>query len=234
MNAIITGGTKGIGRAIAAKLASNNYNLVICSRNTADLNMAKEALDKLGAGTIHTMQVDVSKKEEVLAFAEYCKQSLNQIDVLINNAGVFYPGAICEEEDGALESMIETNLYSAYYLTRQLVPTMKAQKSGYIINMASIASFMAYPNGGSYSISKFALRGFSMVLREELKEHNIKVTTVMPGATWSHSWAGMKDQLPESRLMQADDIADSIWNIINLSKAAVVEEIILRPQLGDL
>jgi len=88
---------------------------------------------------------------------------------------------------------------------------------------------MAYPNGGSYSISKFALR-----LREELKEDSIKVTTVMPGATWSHSWAGMKDQLPESRLMQADDIADSIWNIINLSKAAVVEEIILRPQLGDL
>ena len=90
MNAIITGGTKGIGRAIAAKLASNNYNLVICSRNTADLNMAKEALDKLGAGTIHTMQVDVSKKEEVLAFAEYCKQSLNQIDVLINNACLLY------------------------------------------------------------------------------------------------------------------------------------------------
>jgi len=84
MNAIITGGTKGIGRAIAAKLASNNYNLVICSRNESDLTAARAALDALGSGTVHTMQVDVSNKEEVIAFAEFCKKSLNQIDILIN------------------------------------------------------------------------------------------------------------------------------------------------------
>lgn len=235
MNAIITGGTKGIGRAIAERLATEGYNLIICSRSEGDLNEAKAALmglnDKI---SVTTSVVDVSQRAEVKAFGALCLSTFATIDILINNAGVFFPGSIYEEEEGALEKMIETNLYSAYHLTRKLIPQMMTQKSGYIINMASIASFMAYPNGGSYSISKFALRGFSKVLREELKEHNIKVSTVMPGATWSHSWEGMKDQLPESRLMQASDIADTIWNIINLGPSAVVEEVVLRPQLGDL
>ena len=178
--------------------------------------------------------VDMSKKAEVLGFGDFCLKAFDKIDVLINNAGTFIPGELCAEEDGALELMIETNLYSAYHLTRQIVPNMVSNKSGCIINMASIASFMAYPNGGSYSISKFALRGFSKVLRAELMDKGIKVTTIMPGATWSHSWAGMKDQLPESRLMQATDIANTIWGILNLSTSAVMEEVVLRPQLGDL
>jgi len=235
MNAVITGGTKGIGRAIADKLAKEGYDLIICSRNQEDLNKAKNALLSINPSiNVVTSVVDVSDKKAVIEFGDLCLNSFGNIEVLINNAGIFIPGAIYEEEDGALESMIETNLYSAYHLTRKIVPQMMKTKSGLIINMASIASFMAYPNGGSYSISKFALRGFSKVLREELKPHNIKVTTVMPGATWSHSWAGMKDQLPESRLMQATDIADTIWNLINLSPSAVVEEVVLRPQLGDL
>lgn len=235
MNAIITGATKGIGRAIADKLASEGWNLIICSRSEEDLAAAKGALEALSATTkVITSKVDMSDKAQVQTFGDLCLSSFDNIDLLINNAGIFIPGAIYEEEDGALESMIETNLYSAYHLTRKLVPTMMKRKAGFIINMASIASFMAYPNGGSYSISKFALRGFSKVLREELKEHGIKVTTVMPGATWSHSWAVMKDQLPESRLMQASDIAETIWSLINLSDSAVVEEVVLRPQLGDL
>jgi len=128
--------------------------------------------------------------------------------------------------------MIDTNLYSAYHLSRALIPTMVAYGSGHIFNMCSIASFTAYPNGGSYSISKFALLGFSKVLREELKQKNIKVTSIMPGATWSASWAGV--DLPESRLMQADDIAKIVWSALEMSPSAVIEDIVIRPQLGDL
>jgi len=154
------------------------------------------------------------------------------VDVLINNAGVFLPGAISEEKDGNLEFQIETNLYSAYHLTRAVLPMMLPQKSGHVFNMCSVASFMAYPNGGSYSISKFALLGFSKVLREEMKPKGIRVTSIMPGATWSNSWAGV--ELPEDRLMAANDIAETVWAAYHLSKSSVVEEIILRPQLGDL
>ena len=98
--------------------------------------------------------------------------------------------------------------------------------------MCSVASILAYPNGGSYSISKFALLGFSKVLREELKTQGIKVTAILPGATWSDSWQGV--DFPEDRLMQASDIALAVWSAYNLSRAAVVEELLIRPQLGDL
>ena len=113
-----------------------------------------------------------------------------------------------------------------------MVPFMKSSTKPHIFNMCSIASITAYPNGGSYGISKFALLGYTKVLRQELKEQNIKVTAIMPGATWSDSWAGV--ELPYERLMEAKDIAESVWAAYNLGKSAVVEEIVIRPQLGDL
>ncbi|MBT8234332.1 MAG: SDR family oxidoreductase [Saprospiraceae bacterium] len=233
MNAIITGATKGIGLAIAQKFVEKNINVAICSRNMEDLEETKSLLQSANNSVkvlIH--KADVSIKAEVEKFAEYCLEQFTTVDILINNAGIFIPGKIMEEEEGALEAMIETNLYSAYHLSRAVVPSMQKMNKGFVINIASIASFMAYPNGGSYSISKFALKGFSQVLREELKEDGIKVTTVMPGATWSNSWVGV--DLPESRLMQAKDIAEAVWSIFEMSPAAVLEELIIRPQLGDL
>jgi len=216
MNAVITGGTKGIGRAIADMLMSKGINVAICSRTEADVELfVKESLASYPAVKAIGTATDMSKKGDVLAFAEYVKSEFETIDILINNAGVFLPGEILQEEDGALEKMIDTNLYSAYHLSRALIPTMVAYGSGHIFNMCSIASFTAYPNGGSYSISKFALLGFSKVLREELKQKNIKVTSIMPGATWSASWAGV--DLPESRLMQADDIAKIVWSALEMS-----------------
>jgi short-subunit dehydrogenase len=233
MNVIITGATKGIGRSIAEKMSSEGHHVCVCSRNESDLSdMQSFWTEHYPDTSLYTMVADMSIKKEVLAFGDFAIKKMASIDVLINNAGVFIPGLLMEEDEGALEKMMETNLYSAYHLTRKVVPHMNKKNSSYIVNMASVASLLAYPNGGSYSISKFALRGFSMVLREELKEANIKVTTVMPGATWSNSWAGV--DLPESRLMQANDIAEAVWSIFQMSPAAVVEELIIRPQLGDL
>jgi short-subunit dehydrogenase len=128
--------------------------------------------------------------------------------------------------------MMETNLYSAYHLTRQLIKQMMARNSGYIFNICSIASLVAYPNGGSYSITKFAQLGMTKVLREEVKEHGIRVTAVMPGATLTASWAGV--DLPAERLMKPEDVAEAVFSAFSLSKQSVVEEIVIRPQLGDL
>lgn len=233
MNAIITGATKGIGRAIANLLASKEINLCVCSRNKEDLiKMRAELLDQHPQIQVYVKVTDMSDKEQVFQFAEYALEHLKSIDILVNNAGIFIPGAVHTESEGALESMIETNLYSAYHLTRKLLPKMMAQGSGQIFNMCSVASKIAYPNGGSYSISKFALLGFSKVLREELKDKGIKVTSILPGATWSDSWKGV--DLPKSRLMEANDIAKLIWGALQLSSSAVIEDIIIRPQLGDL
>lgn len=233
MNAVISGGTKGIGKAIIDLLSSEGVNIAVCARNEKDLaDLKNELLAKNEKLNVITSVTDMSEKKQVLAFGNLILQEWDSIDILINNAGLFIPGELAKEEDGALEKMINTNLYSAYHLTRTLLPKFITQKSGTIFNMCSIASKIAYPNGGSYSISKFALLGFSKVLREELKEHGIRVTSILPGATWSNSWAGV--DLPHERLMEAKDIAKIVWQTIQLGPSAVVEEIILRPQLGDL
>jgi len=233
MNIIITGGTKGIGRAIAEKFAKNGFNLAICSRNFEELKACrKEILAAYPNIEVLIKKTDLSKQRQVLAFAEFIRKKWKKIDILVNNAGLFVPGEIHKEKEGVLEQQLQVNLMSAYHLTRALLPIMLKKKNGYIFNMCSIASVIAYPNGGSYSISKFALYGFSKVLREEMKDKGIRVSAILPGATWSASWAGV--DLPKSRLMQANDIAEAVWGAWNMSPSAVMEEIILRPQLGDL
>lgn len=231
--AVITGATKGIGRAIAESLASEGYDIAVCSRSQEDLEAMQKDFALRFPQVGFLMQIaDVSKKEDVLDFAQTIDNQWHRVDVLVNNAGTYLPGAIHTEGEGRLETLIETNLYSAYYLTRALLPLMIDQKKGAIFNMCSVASTTAYPNGGSYSISKFALLGFSKNLREELKPHGIKVTAILPGATWSNSWAGF--DAPEERLMQARDIAEVIMSALRMSAGAVIEDIVLRPQLGDL
>ena len=206
MKAVITGASKGIGRAIAELLVTKGFDIFICARNPEGLSSTKNALEKQHPERkVYTKPADLSKKEEVMAFAEAVKAEWDYFDILINNAGVFLPGSILNEPEGSLEFMMKTNLFSAYHLTRSLLTNIK---NGHIFNMCSIASLAAYPNGGSYSISKFALLGFSKVLREELKDREIRVTSVLPGATWSASWEGV--ELPEKRLMKAEDIAKAV------------------------
>lgn len=229
---VITGGTKGIGRAIAEKFASQGFDVVVSARNQTDLDSMKEELEKKFGVSVFVQAADMAKREAVSKFSAFILSLKRNIDVLINNAGYFVPGEISEEEDGTLESMIEANLYSAYYMTRGVVKTMKASRGSHIFNMCSIASIKAYPNGGSYAISKFALLGFSKCLREELKPHGVRVTAVMPGATKTASWEGT--DLPDERFMSPEDVADSIFAAYSLSPRSVVEEILIRPQLGDI
>jgi short-subunit dehydrogenase len=158
-------------------------------------------------------------------------------DILVNNAGSFVPGSIYNEPDGNLEKMIATNLYSAYHLTRKLLPSMMkephAHRTGrHIFNICSIASLHAYPNGGAYSVSKYALMGFSKNLREELKPSGIKVTAVYPGAVMTDSWGEFDNS--SGRIMEATDIAAIVLAASKLSPQAVVEDIVLRPVSGDL
>jgi short-subunit dehydrogenase len=230
---VISGGSKGIGEAIALHFAKEDFNLAICARTEDDLEKINKKLLTINPNIdVFIKKVDLKNTIEVKSFAEDVLKRFKTVDVLVNNAGTYVGGNIYNEEEGVLEHLIETNLYSAYHLTRGFLPSMIAAKNGHIFNMCSVASLIAYPNGGSYSISKFALLGFSKCLREELKDKNIKVTSIMPGATWSDSWAGV--DLPKERLMPASDIAKIIWGAYDLSKVGVVEDLVIRPVLGDL
>ena len=233
MNIIISGATKGIGKAICELFASQSWNVAICSRTASELNaFHKELEEKYPEIQVISKQTDVGNKQEVEAFVDYVAKSWDQVDVLVNNAGIFLPGKCLEEEDGHLEKQLSVNLNSAYHLTRKAIGLIRKSERGHIFNMCSVASLFAYPNGGSYSISKFALYGFTKVLREELKTENIRVTAIIPGATWSDSWAGAN--FPKERLMRAEDIANSVFHAVQMHPTAVVEEILIRPQLGDL
>jgi len=233
MNCIVTGASKGLGKAIAEKFAAGGYHLVLCSRNEGTLFRTRDELKKKYPGIrVEAMAFDLALPEQARAFGSRVLDLGIPVDLLVNNAGQFIPGSVHNEEEGALEKMIAVNLYSAYHLTRKLLPAMIAQKKGHIFNICSIASFQAYANGGAYSISKFALAGFSKNLREEMKPHGIKVTAVYPGAAYTDSWAG--SGIDPNRIMEAGDIADMIYAAAQLSPQATVEDILLRPQLGDL
>ena len=233
MNIIITGASRGFGRSIAEIFAANGHNLYISSRNDVGLYKAMEELTtRFPEVSIKAKPFDLSIKEQVKDLGNWILKSDISIDVLVNNAGSFEPGSVYNEPEGTVENMMAVNFYSAYHLTRLLIHKMMTQQSGHIFNMCSVASFQAYKNGGAYSISKFALAGFSKNLREEMKPHGIKVTAVYPGAAYTDSWAG--SGIDAKRIMTADDVAKMVYAASQLSAQACVEDIILRPQLGDV
>ncbi len=232
-NAIVTGATQGIGKVIAEKLLTEGFSVAICGRSRTKLDaVLAEWQGMYPESKILAITADLGEKEQAYAFAEEVLAEFKTVDLLVNNAGSYLPGTIADEPDGLLEKMISGNLYSAYYLSRKILPAMIARQCGHIFNMCSVASLQAYPNGGSYSISKYALLGFSDNLRVELRPHNIKVTSICPGAVYTPSWDG--SGVPPERIMESADIAAIVWNSYNLSPQANVETIVLRPVKGDL
>ncbi len=231
--AVITGATKGIGKAITEHLLQQQFDVVVCARTEADLQQCKQLWQQQFPGrNIRVKATDMQDKQQVKDFAAYVLQEGGTPDIIVNNAGLYFPGNLATEPEGQLEGLLATNLLSAYHLTRSLLPAMKQRRSGHIFNICSVASLQAYPNGGAYSITKYALLGFSDNLRYELKDEGIKVTAISPGAVWSNSWSG-SGVAPE-RIMKAEDIAALLWTTYALSAQATVEHIVLRPQLGDL
>lgn len=204
----------------------------LSARNADSLQKAtRELQERFSSSKFIAQTADLSEREEINKLGNWILQQ-GAPDILINNAGIFIPGNVHDEKEGVLEKIMQVNLFAQYHLTRLLLPSMMAQKSGHIFNLCSIAALKAYPNGGAYSISKFALAGFSQNLRDEMKPHGIKVTAVYPGAAYTDSWKS--SGIDPKRIMESEDIASLIYAAAQLSPQACVEEIVVRPQLGDL
>ncbi len=237
MNIVITGASRGIGKAVAEIFAANGHDLFLTSRSDASLyKTAEEIGARYPSVSIKAKPLDLSIKERAQQFGSWCLQQAIP-DILVNNAGTFEPGSTFIEPEGVLENQIASNLYSAYHVTRRLVPKMieSTRLDGlarHIFMMCSVASLDAYPNGGAYSISKFALYGFTKNLREEMKQYGIKVTAILAGAVMTDSWEGFDNS--RKRIMEVADIAQLVYTASQLSLQACVEDIIVRPQLGDL
>jgi len=232
MTVLITGASRGIGKAIAEIFAANGKSLFLSSRSEVALYKAMEELQtKHPSVSIKAKAFDLSDKQQAKGLGNWCLKYAIP-DIVVNNAGLFEPGSVHNEPEGLLENQLAINLYSAYHLTRTLLPKMMERRSGHIFNMCSIASLHAYHNGGAYSISKYAMHGFSKNLREEMKPHNIKVTAIHPGAVLTDSWGDYDNS--SKRIMEAEDIAKMVFAASQLSPGACVEDIVIRPQLGDL
>jgi short-subunit dehydrogenase len=230
--AVITGSNKGMGKAIAIEFASRNFDVVITGRNETDLQMVSNNISQNYQVESYTFLGDLSQREGCLNFTNYVKSLNREITVLVNNAGKFEAGPMMSEGNDVLESQMATNVYSAYYVTKYLWDNLKKTPRSHVFNICSIASIMAYAAGGSYSVSKHALLGFSKSLRLEGIPFQVNVTAVLPGATLTDSWSGV--DLPETRFMRPEDVAKVVVNAWEINEYTVVEEVLLRPLLGDI
>lgn len=233
MKAIITGATKGMGKAISIGFAKEKFDLALSSRSEKELIKFKEELTIQYPGIKVLYKIcDLSKKAEVEGFGNFIKSSWINIDVLVNNVGTYLSGSMLEEDESILEKLMDTNFYSAYYLSRNLIEPMIKARKGHIFNICSIASIHPVKGAEAYSLTKEMLLSFTKMLREEVKKYNIKVTAILPSSTYTSSWEGTN--IPKEEFIQAEDIASAIINSYRMSVNAVVEEIIIRPLAGEL
>jgi len=231
-NAVVTGASKGIGFSVAKRLAEAEFSLFIVCRDNARLLEAKSQLLLAGAPEVHTFSGDLSQSDVAKRCTAKIFETWSSLTVLVNNAGVFLPGTMMEEEEGQFETLMTTNMNSAYHVTKGLWPLLKLSNRAHVFNMCSIASITAYAAGGSYSVSKFAMLGFSKSLRLEGMSHDIRVTAILPGATLTDSWAGV--DLPSTRFMKPSDVANTVYSAFLMNETTVMEEVLLRPILGDI
>jgi len=231
-NAVVTGASKGIGFSVAKRLAEAEFSLFIVGRDNARLLEAKSQLLLAGAPEVHTFSGDLSQSDVAKRCTAKIFETWSSLMVLVNNAGVFLPGTMMEEEEGQFETLMTTNMNSAYHVTKGLWPLLKLSNRAHVFNMCSIASITAYAAGGSYSVSKFAMLGFSKSLRLEGMPHDIRVTAILPGATLTDSWAGV--DLPSTRFMKPSDVANTVYSAFLMNETTVMEEVLLRPILGDI
>lgn len=233
MNAIVTGATKGIGKAIVEQLAANNYNVAFCARNQVEIdNFQMQLKQSYPHLSFYGIKADMEDLQELKNFADSSLKNLGSVDVLVNNAGLYIPSNLFEEQENDLERQLKVNVQAPHYLSKFFTQSMKDQSSGHIINICSIASLKPVPSASSYSISKAALLSLTRALRDSLMPFGIKVTAILPGATLTDSWNGTT--LPAERFVSADDVAASVISCLQMSVGANVDEIIIRPQKGEI
>jgi 3-oxoacyl-[acyl-carrier protein] reductase len=233
MNAIVTGATKGIGKSISLQLAANNFNLALCARNWQELeDFKKVILELYPTLTILIFKANLEINREVQDFANFVETHFPFTDVLINNAGLFIPSALLDEDDRAFDRQMQVNVKTPQLLSKIFGKKMKEEKKGHIFNICSIASINPAENAGSYSVTKFALLGLTKVLRMELMSYGVKVTAILPGSTLTSSWDGTT--IPANRFVNPEDVASAVLNSLRMSVGANVDEIIITPLRGDV
>lgn len=235
---VITGASVGIGRAVAEGFArecagtEDPARLALLARSEDKLDDVAEACRAAGADEAVPFPCDVTDDAAVFATAEAAKERWGAPDVVVSNAGLFEPGPLAETSPEQFRRQVSVNLTSAFVVTKAFLGDMTQRGSGHLFYVASIAARTAYAGGAAYGAAKAGLANLAGVAREETKEAGVRVTTLLPGATRTPSWDGT--DLPDERFMAPEDVAEALIGAWRLSERSVVEEMVLRPQEGDI
>lgn len=236
--ALITGATSGFGEACAIKFAANNFDVIINGRRTDRLLSLQEKIQETYSVNVHVLAFDVRNQEDVFAAINNLPTEWNNIDVLVNNAGLALGRDFFEEGD--LEdwnTMIDTNVKGLLYVSKAVIPFMIENKKGHIVNIGSVAGLEVYEKGNVYCASKFAVEAISKGMRIDLLRHHIKVTAIHPGAAETEfSLIRLKGNEAEAskiyegyKPLSAEDVADSVFYVCSLPEHVCINELVITP-----
>jgi 3-oxoacyl-[acyl-carrier protein] reductase len=224
--AVVTGGTKGIGKAIAESLLKAGAKVFICARSKPEVRRALEDFSRFGQ--VEGEVCDVRSEDQVRQMLEECERVFGGVDILINNAGIGIIGKTVEEMSGEeFRQTLETNLFGVFYACHHAVPMMK-KRGGYIINISSLAGQNAHPRMAAYNASKFGLNGFSEALMQETRQDDIKVSYICPGSVNTY-FGGDEPSAENSWQLQPEDIAQTVIDLLNMNRRALPSKVEIRP-----
>ncbi len=226
--AIVTGGTKGIGRAIAGALAGAGANVCVSARNVEEVERAVAELNDAGEGEATGVVCDVRSEEEVRAMFEHTAAEFGGVDVLVNNAGIGIFRTVEETAPEDFRAVLETNLFGVFYCCREAVPLMRERGGGYIINISSLAGANPHPRMAAYNASKFGLNGFSEALMQEVRHDGIKVSYIMPGSVNTY-FGGDVPSAEQSWQLQPADIARAVLDLVGHDERSLPSRVEIRP-----
>ncbi len=228
-SAIVTGSTKGIGRAIAEALAREGMNVCVSGRKAEEVEATvAELTDAGGAGSMTGAVCDVRDYEEVQALVAHAVSEMGGVDVLVNNAGIGIFKRVDETSPEEFRAVLETNLFGVFYCCREAIPQMKERGGGYIINISSLAGTNAHPQMSAYNASKFALNGFSEALMQEVRHDGIKVSYIMPGSVNTY-FGGDEPNDAKSWQLQSEDIAQVVLDLLRHDERSLPSRVEIRP-----
>ena len=228
--AIVTGASTGLGKSVSLKLAMEGFEVVLASRNKKKLNSVHNLISDNG-GFSKIIPTDISREEDIKEL--YSSIDVDKVDVVVNNAGFGVFNKIQEISIDEWDEQLNTNLRGCFLMTKYVSESMIKRKTGKLVFVNSVAGISAYPYSSAYVASKFGLRGFTSSLREELREHNIKVISVHPGAVDTPFWSNVNVDFPKSEMLKSDDVAEVILSAILSPNNLVQEEIVVRRTAGD-
>ena len=229
----VVGASRGIGREIAKQFAWIGCEVCLSGRNARDLVSATKEIAMLG-GRADSIPCDITSQQSILRTIQTIRRRVGEIDVLVNAAGITVFKTFLATTPDEFKRIVATNLYGQILCLKAVLPSMVKRKRGWIFNILSNAAVKTFEGSSAYTATKAGMRGLGKVLREEMRQFNVKVINVIPGATETQMWSAADRKTYGRRMMRPKSVAEAVLSVYQMPDDVVVDEIVLRPMRGDI